>query len=287
MPASARITDLHVCPAVTGIVPHVGGPILPPCSINVMTNALNQARATDQATCVGPPDFIVTGSTSVMVNGLMAARQTDLTMHGGQIVLGSLNVNIGGPVGGATLGNTVKGGKICGQAATGRAGGSLQQSFQNCGVESSRQVILAAGGNVNEQALLNVSMALGYADRDTSNPANSGGTSPSGRSNILTVNGVANHTQTASQQNLLQAVAEGRGVITSHDAGKLWNNPAFNGGGHAVLVTGVQFDAKGKPANVIINDTGQGQCSNPVPVKQFMSSLRPGRDMNVTNNKVF
>lgn len=287
MPPGARVSDLHTCPAVTGVVPHVGGPILPPCSINVKTNALNQARATDQATCVGPPDFIVTGSTSVMVNGLMAARETDLTMHGGQIVLGSFNVNIGGPVGGATLGNPTKGGAICAQAATGRVGGSTQQSFQNCGVESSRQIILASGGNVSENSLLTVSMAAGYADQDTSNPSNSGGTSPSGRSDILKANGVANHTEAPSQENLLQAVAEGRGVITSHDAGKLWNNPAFNGSGHAVLVTGVQFDATGKPSNVIINDTGQGQCSNSVPAKQFMNSLRSGRDMNVTDNKVF
>jgi hypothetical protein len=30
MPPAARVTDMHVCPMVTGIVPHVGGPILPP-----------------------------------------------------------------------------------------------------------------------------------------------------------------------------------------------------------------------------------------------------------------
>ncbi|HAA21191.1 MAG TPA: type VI secretion protein, partial [Cytophagales bacterium] len=27
---AARINDMHVCPMVTGVVPHVGGPILPP-----------------------------------------------------------------------------------------------------------------------------------------------------------------------------------------------------------------------------------------------------------------
>ena len=30
-PPAARMTDMHVCPMVTGVVPHVGGPILPPC----------------------------------------------------------------------------------------------------------------------------------------------------------------------------------------------------------------------------------------------------------------
>ena len=28
MPLAARIGDLHTCPMVTGVVPHVGGPIL-------------------------------------------------------------------------------------------------------------------------------------------------------------------------------------------------------------------------------------------------------------------
>jgi hypothetical protein len=27
---AARATDLHVCPAWNGVVPHVGGPIAPP-----------------------------------------------------------------------------------------------------------------------------------------------------------------------------------------------------------------------------------------------------------------
>ena len=39
MPAS-RITDMHVCPAVTGIVPHVGGPILPPGAVTVLIGGL-------------------------------------------------------------------------------------------------------------------------------------------------------------------------------------------------------------------------------------------------------
>ena len=30
MPPAARVTDMHTCPMVTALVPHVGGPILPP-----------------------------------------------------------------------------------------------------------------------------------------------------------------------------------------------------------------------------------------------------------------
>jgi len=30
MPPAARLTDMHTCPMVTGVVPHVGGPIIGP-----------------------------------------------------------------------------------------------------------------------------------------------------------------------------------------------------------------------------------------------------------------
>ena len=54
------------------------------------------ARVTDMATCVGPPDMIVMGSTSVMIGGMPAARIGDPTVHGGVIVMGFPTVMIGG-----------------------------------------------------------------------------------------------------------------------------------------------------------------------------------------------
>jgi uncharacterized Zn-binding protein involved in type VI secretion len=84
----ARVTDMHVCPMVTGIVPHVGGPILPPCAITVLVGALPAARVTDMALCAGPPDVIALGSFTVLIMNLPAARIGDLTAHGGTIVMG-------------------------------------------------------------------------------------------------------------------------------------------------------------------------------------------------------
>lgn len=93
---AARVTDMHVCPMVTGIVPHVGGPIIPPCEVTVLTGMLPQARVGDMAVCVGPPDTIVLGSFTVLVGSKPAARIGDLTAHGGNIVLGCFTVLIGG-----------------------------------------------------------------------------------------------------------------------------------------------------------------------------------------------
>ena len=94
MPA-ARITDMHVCPMVTALVPHVGGPILPPGCPTVLIGMLPAARVGDMATCAGPPDVIVLGSFTVLIGGQPAARMTDMTAHGGMIVLGLPTVLIG------------------------------------------------------------------------------------------------------------------------------------------------------------------------------------------------
>ncbi|MCJ2081699.1 PAAR domain-containing protein [Methylobacterium sp. J-090] len=92
---SARISDLHVCPMVTGIVPHVGGPIVLGCP-TVLIGSQPAARVGDLATCVGPVDSIVKGSATVLIGGQPAARIGDLTVHGGVITTGLPTVLIGG-----------------------------------------------------------------------------------------------------------------------------------------------------------------------------------------------
>jgi uncharacterized Zn-binding protein involved in type VI secretion len=94
MPA-ARVGDMHVCPMVTVLVPHVGGPVLPPGGIPVLIGGLPAARVTDMCVCVGPPDVIVLGSFKVFIGGLPAARLGDMTAHGGAIVMGYPKVLIG------------------------------------------------------------------------------------------------------------------------------------------------------------------------------------------------
>jgi len=91
----ARIGDMHVCPMVTGLVPHVGGPIALGC-FTVLVGGLPAARMGDMAVCVGPPDAIALGSATVMIGGSPAARMGDMTAHGGAIVLGCPTVLIGG-----------------------------------------------------------------------------------------------------------------------------------------------------------------------------------------------
>ncbi len=95
MPPAARISDMHVCPMVTGVVPHVGGPISMGCP-TVMIGFMPAARMGDMAVCVGPPDSIARGSATVIIGSMPAARLGDTTIHGGTIAMGCPTVMIGG-----------------------------------------------------------------------------------------------------------------------------------------------------------------------------------------------
>jgi uncharacterized Zn-binding protein involved in type VI secretion len=95
MQPAARVGDMHVCPMVTGVVPHVGGPILPPGAVTVLIGGMPAARVADMCTCVGPPDVIALGSFKVLISNMPAARMGDMTAHGGAIILGAPTVLIG------------------------------------------------------------------------------------------------------------------------------------------------------------------------------------------------
>lgn len=316
---SARIGDMHVCPMVNpGPVPHVGGPI----SIGaptVLIGGIPAARIGDMAVCTGPPDVVCTGSAGVIIAGKPAARLGDSTAHGGKVVAGCPTVLIGGAGGGgggaggggaggnvgaaayssatvassamtvgSTLGNPTSALSSFNNLANTRTSGSVQQTFGNCGIESARQIMDASTGNPgNEVAVLQAAINNGNAIDDPNNPLNRGGTYPSDIKNILANNGVSAHLENQTPANIRQAVIEGKGVITGHDAGKLWGDPRYAGGGHAVLVTGVEYDNTGAVTKYIINDTGTGQGMRSVPAAQFEQSLFSNMQITVTDNPVW
>lgn len=92
---AARLSDMHVCPMVTVLVPHVGGPIVGPGCPTVLIGGMPAACVGDLVTCAGPPDTIVMGSFTVMFGGRPAAQLGSLTAHGGTVVMGNPMVLIG------------------------------------------------------------------------------------------------------------------------------------------------------------------------------------------------
>jgi len=160
MPPAARVTDMHTCPMVTVLVPHVGGPILPPGAPTVLIDFLPAATVSTMATCVGPPDVIVMGSTGVMINFLPAARLGDPTAHGGVIVLGSPTCIIG-EMGSPSPGAGGMGGVVAGLAASG-----VTQLQQNPSVYSTAgSTVPTANASSSASALQNSQFNGVKADR--------------------------------------------------------------------------------------------------------------------------
>lgn len=282
---------MHACPFVTpGVppIPHVGGPVLPPGAPTVLIGGMPAARMGDKAVCVGPPDTIATGAFPVPISSNPAARLTDQTIHGGMISVGLPTVLIGLA---GTAGNVGVGTAMCNAAANGRTSGSTQQSYNNCGVESSRQVINQANGtNVTENQLLQSAINQGSANGTPGSPpvfAN-GGTTPATRQQILANSGVASSVQSSNLNNLGLAMSRGQGTIASLDAAPLWGGSTAPGSLHAVTVTGVEYDDAGNVKNVIINDTGTGNCGQVVPVATWNAAVgaHPSPALNVTTNPI-
>jgi uncharacterized Zn-binding protein involved in type VI secretion len=81
---------------VTGVVPHVGGPVIGPGAPTVLIGGLPAAVVGDMCVCTGPPDTIIKGSATVLIGGKPAVRMGDSTAHGGTVIMGLPTVMIGG-----------------------------------------------------------------------------------------------------------------------------------------------------------------------------------------------
>ena len=66
MPAWRATADFHVCPLVSGVVPHVGG-VVAMGSATVLINNLPAARQGDMIVEAGPPNSIVMGCPTVII----------------------------------------------------------------------------------------------------------------------------------------------------------------------------------------------------------------------------
>ncbi len=94
-PPAARVGDMHICPMVTGNIPHGGGPLLPSDVPTVLIEQMPAATVGTLCQCNGPVDTIVQGSATVLIQNMHAARLGDVTAHGGRITTGAPTVLIG------------------------------------------------------------------------------------------------------------------------------------------------------------------------------------------------
>jgi uncharacterized Zn-binding protein involved in type VI secretion len=258
------------------------------CSPDVLVNGRPIARAGDAIDCPGgAADSVFTGCPAVLVNGKIAARQFDRGFHCSLVgIQGTSTDVLLSTETMAILGDFPASKAACLAAASGRDSGSTKQSYQNCGLESVRQLVnQSRRPPVDEDRVYAYAVGHGYAEKDTTRKE-SGGTSPETREAVLEHFGVASDQEDQTPEKIQRALSEGKGVITSHNAAVLWDNPKVDGA-HAVVVTGVKYDEHGKVAAYRINDTGSGECGVLVPAERFEASLRPQRKMNVTRERVW
>jgi uncharacterized Zn-binding protein involved in type VI secretion len=319
----ARADSIHTCP----VIPHVGGPVTPPCSPNVRVNGVPVARASDRAACAGgPPDFIVTGASAVRANGLPLARIGSLTMHGGSVVDGSVTVNVraGGGSAGVRLGAAKETSiRACQAMRAGRhpppgavyppgdprAGRQIPsntpgQSYNNCSIESSRLILFRATGvYLTQEQMLKLAFQRGDAQIEQrlvpGKPFPR--LEPDERPQNLYESGGANFRQ---NQDLLGVY----GVSTSwhletvgnvaqavaEKRGVITAHRAADlwasprqAGYHAVVVSAVTFDDKGQVASFTTIDSGLGDCAREVPVQRFDDSIRFLTMMTATDEAIW
>ncbi|MEL0587589.1 MAG: C39 family peptidase [Candidatus Thiodiazotropha sp. (ex. Lucinoma kazani)] len=221
-------------------------------------------------------------------------------------------IGLSGTTGNPRLGNqacqSMAGGRNPAPGSTDSSGNSIAsntagQSYNNCGIESSRQIVQQANGaNPGQETMFNNAITNGNASQSAigspSSPGGapvtaqnqaffSGGTTPSQQASILTNNGVPSSTiaPTATGAQLSQyetALSQGRGVIANGDVSGLpgWGTQT---GQHAVLVTGYEYDDNGNITNVIYNDTGIGVCNQRATAAQFQNFLTTGANNSIAN----
>ncbi|HEX7636769.1 MAG TPA: hypothetical protein VF457_00100 [Burkholderiaceae bacterium] len=140
-----------------------------------------------------------------------------------------------------------------------------QQSYQNCGLQSSRQVIDQAKGKLGKSELqfMDDAIASCGVDRAANHPADSGASTAVSRQCVMKQYGVPSSVEPATVANVDAALRDRKGIIMSSSSDVLWSTQgiaqgAGGGGLHAVVITNGLYDTDGKMTGVHINDTGTG-----------------------------
>ena len=147
-----------------------------------------------------------------------------------------------------------------------------------CGLVSCANVLRLGGAPATEQQLVDLAVEEGLC-------APSGGTTARNRRAILKKLGMRSSLKRCTVDAIAEQVAEGRGVIISVYAARLWNLFGIDPNStHAVVVTSVRRDARGKLEGFYICDSGEhgpDSACKYYTADQIDFALT-GREMNVT-----
>lgn len=84
----------HICPMITGLTPHIGGPVAGPGCPGILIDGKPVSVMGDACICCGPPDVVVQGYPGILADGVPIVVQDCMTAHGGIIPLGVPGVTV-------------------------------------------------------------------------------------------------------------------------------------------------------------------------------------------------
>jgi hypothetical protein len=160
--------------------------------------------------------------------------------------------------------------------------------FRNtCGIVSSVNVLRIAGKNATEEELVKyASTSSGPLEEHLC--TTQGRTTAETRQAMLKQYGVESELQEATVDNIAQAISEGKGVIISVYAGKLWGDTRYKNNMHAITVTSVVKNSDGSIAGFWVTDSG-AIAHEPATYysKATIHNALTKSKMNVTSNTIW
>lgn len=159
-----------------------------------------------------------------------------------------------------------------------------------CGIVSCVNILRLAGrSSTTEEEVLRYALENSSKKRSLcinhGSPPSNGGTSPQNRKDILSAFGIESELIPASIESIAKHVEEGRGVIISVYAGRLWGDFSKCNLSHAVAVTSVKRSMTGDLIGFYICDSGTFGKDNArfYKAEAIQKALSP-KFMNVTTS---
>lgn len=153
-----------------------------------------------------------------------------------------------------------------------------------CGIVSCVNILRLAGFDISEQTLVRP-VAKARLCTTNSHPMYNGATSANDRKQILAMCGIDSVLLEANIANIAHNIEEGRGVIISVYAGKLWQDFRYLNMAHAVIVTSVKKDRLGNVIGFYVCDSGRrGKHFAQYYTAGEIKSALTGKPMNVTKS---
>ena len=158
-----------------------------------------------------------------------------------------------------------------------------KESFRGtCGIVSVVNIVRLSGKYISEQDAVLTSVDNYLCDFGTGISSLNGGTNCKNRKQLLDCFGIDSYFEEQTVDNICKRITEGRGIIISIDASKLYGICDGKVRRHAIVPISVTFDKHGEIKGFYICDSNVGM-SRFCDFSTFIDALTPGK-MNVTKN---